>query len=119
MIVKAQTVSIVKKEDFVYITTNIDLINQTEHPTSVLKICIIFGKIEVPATHVERIVSNLFDTFETKNIILNPFESVSISNQKFKCPTPYFRENAMIIIETTQRKYKYSILCRECEESLE
>lgn len=116
---KALITHITRKENFVSITADIDLINQTEYPTSVLEIFLIFKKAKFPANHIEKIIPNLLNTVETKNIILGPFESVSLSQNKFKCPTKNFREKAILKIVTTQRTYKYPILCQEREEALE
>ena len=119
VIASYEITKLTKTEEFAFITANLDIINQTEHPTSILEIDLVFENFSVYATHIEHIIPNLLDTFKTKNIILAPFESVGINFAEFKCPINDFQENAKLRIVTTQRNYTYPIFCRKREESSE
>ncbi len=112
-----EIVKLKKTNDFAFITANLDIVNQTENPTSILEIDIVFKNISVYATHMEHIIPNLVDQFKTKNIILNPFESIGIDFAEFKCPINDFREKAKLRVVTTQREYTCPIFCRKREES--
>lgn len=114
-----ELVKLTKSNEFTFITANLNIVNQTENPTSLLGVELVFDNVSVYATHMEHVIPNLVDQFKTKNIILNPFESISIDFAEFKCPTNDFRENAKLRIVTTQQNYTYPIFCRKREESVQ
>lgn len=111
--------SIEKTDASVYIVAELDLINQTSLPTSIIGIDIVFRKNIVSGTHIEHIIQNLLTTVDTKNILLSPYESINLPATQFECPLQNFSEKAVLRIRTTQRVYKYPIFFREYEESLE
>lgn len=108
-----------ENKDVVYISMDIDIVNQTNIATSILAIELIFGKSAIPGQHIEHVIQNLLTTVDTKNITLYPFQSIGLNATKFNCPSDVFQEEAVLKIVTTQRSYKYPILCREREEELE
>lgn len=108
-----------KYKNTVHISVDLDIINQTNIPTSILSIELFFGKFAATGKHTEQVIRNLLTTVDTKNIMLYPFESVTLHETQFECPAKTFCENAVIKIKTTQHCYKYPILCRTHEEVLE
>ncbi len=105
-----------KTKDIIYISTNLNIINQTSLPTSILSIELYFGKTSVRGKHIARVIQNLLTTIDTQNISLYPFESIALNETKFECPTEFFCEKAILKVNTTQRSYCCPILCREHEE---
>lgn len=109
VVVNYSIVEIIHYQNDILITLSLDLINQTELPTSIFSIEILFNNKNVIGTHTVPIIKNVLTDVDTKNIYIKANESVSMPYINFKCPSSIFNEHALLKIKTVKRDYKYPI----------